>query len=139
MKRYPAFTLLLLFLFVAGCGGGQVGALGTVVFSDDGSPVFQGVDMPHGLIIFSTPTFQARSEIDGQGRFTMSSFSANDGLPPGTYRVAIIAQDNTDPDNPYSLIDSKYSSHTTSELEITIEKTTRDIEFKVDRNPNPAR
>jgi len=131
MKNYSIIVLLLLG-FVVGCGSNQVGAGGTVVFSDDGSPVTQGT------IIFSTPTFQARSDIDGQGRFTMGSFGAADGLPPGTYNVTIVSTDAAeDPDNPYSLIDLKYSSPRTSGIEITVDKTVKNLEIKVDRNPTP--
>jgi len=127
MKTHPIIILLLL-VFAAGCSK-QVGAGGTVVFSDDGSPVTQGI------VIFSTPTFQSRSDIDEQGRFTMGSFGAVDGLPPGTYNVAIISTDGAD--TPYSFIDPKYSNKNTSGLEVTVDKTVKNLEFKVDRNPKP--
>jgi len=131
MKYHPIIILLLLFL-AAGCGK-HVGAGGMVVFSDDGSPV------PGGSILFLTPTFQSRSSINGQGQFTMSSFSAADGLPPGTYKVTIHVVDDSDADNPYNLIDARYTNKETSGLEITVDKTVKNLEFKVDRNPHPRR
>jgi hypothetical protein len=129
MKYYPIILLLLL-VFAAGCSK-QVGAGGTVVFSDNGTPV------PYGSVIFSTPTFQSRSNINGQGRFTMGSYGAADGLPPGTYKVMIHVVDDSDADNPYNLLDARYTNKDTSGLEITVDKTVKNLEFRVDRNPKP--
>ena len=135
--KYHSLILLALLVFAVGCGNRQVGAGGIVVFSDDGSPVMQGSALTQGTVFFSTSTFQSRSEIDSQGRFTMGSFGATDGLPPGTYNVSVVATDNTDSMNPYSLIDPKYASPVTSGIEITVDKTVRNLEIRVDRNPNP--
>ena len=69
----------------------------------------------------------------------MSSFGAADGLPPGTYKIAIHVVDDSDTDNPYNLIDSKYTNKDTSGLEITVDKTVKNLEIKVDRNPKPPK
>jgi len=133
--KYHSIIILLLLGFAVGCGKGHVQQGGTIVFSDDGSPV------PLGTIVFSTPTFQSQSIIDTQGRFTMSSFGANDGLPPGTYSVAIFGVTEPVGDDPsaplYSLIDPKYNGASTSGIEITVDKSVKDLEIKVDRNPTP--
>jgi len=129
MKHHSIIFLLILF-FVAGCNK-QVGMTGTVVYSDDGAP------LPHGNVILSTPTFQSRGELNKQGQFSMGTFGTNDGIPPGTYSVAIIAGEMLGDSGSYSLVDPKYSNPQTSELEITVTKAIKDYEIKVDRNPKP--
>ena len=132
--KYHSLIFLALLGFVIGCGSGQVDVQGRVVFSDDGSPV------PGGNIVFTTSTFQARGILDEQGRFTMGSYGNADGLPPGTYQVgvsgAFIDLDESGL-RTYELIDPKYGGPATSGIEITIEKTTRDLVIEVGRNPAP--
>jgi len=130
MKHYSIIILLLL-VVAAGCGSGQVGLKGTVVFDDDGSP------LTTGTVIFTTATFQARGNIDGQGTFTMGSFGEKDGLPPGTYQVGITgATVASNPVLDYDLITSKWASPATSGCEITVEKGMKSLEIRVERNPN---
>ncbi|MDR2439849.1 MAG: hypothetical protein LBE12_10830 [Planctomycetaceae bacterium] len=123
------FFLLLPLLFL-GCNNGHVGLSGKVVFSEDGSP------LTFGTVCFSTPTFQAKGEIKNTGSFTMGSLGAADGLPPGTYTVYILgATEDLGGDNIYSILDPKWNSPSTSDFTVTVEKTTRNLEIKVDRNP----
>ena len=82
-----------------------------------------------GEIQFMQPTFVARAPIREDGTFVTGSYKASDGLPPGTYGVAFSC---VDPDG-IPLVHQKYVSQATSGLSITIDKTTRSIEFKVDR------
>jgi hypothetical protein len=105
---------------------------GKVVYSDNGEPV------PLGEIHFTTPTFIARATIQPDGTFTTGSHKLNDGLPPGTYRIAItaVSADDSDPmDQGRLLIHPKYANADTSGLDITIESTTRNFVIKVDRAP----
>jgi len=132
MKHY-SFILLLLFIFVVGCGGNrQITVQGQVVFSDDGSP------LTVGSVVFSNATFQASGALDSQGHFTMGSYSERDGVPAGTYNVSVIGA-FVDLDssgmNTYDLIVPKFASPSQSGIEITIDKTVRDLVIKVDRNP----
>ena len=130
MKHYSIIILLLL-VVATGCGNGQVGLKGTVVFDDDGSP------LPTGTVIFTTATFQARGDIDQHGTFTMGSFGTKDGLPPGTYKVGITgATVASNPSLDYDLITSKWASPSTSGCEITVEKGITALEIRVERNPN---
>ena len=128
--KYYSLVFFVLLGFIAGCGNKQVGWSGTVVFSDDGSPV------PRGVVIFSTPTFQSHGDIV-EGKFTMSSYGPNDGLPPGTYDVTITAIDGEEMGSLYNLIDLKYGNPATSGLKTTVDKTVKNHEFKVDRNTAP--
>ena len=126
--NYKITFIATLFLVVAcfGCGK-QVGLTGKVVFSDDGSPV------PCGVVVFSTPTFQARGNIEQNGTFTMGSYSAADGLPPGTYTVAIIGATSGDDESTIDLVAQKWTSPSTSDYTIEVKKTTRNLVIEVDR------
>jgi len=132
--KYHSIICLLLLGLVVGCGNRHLGVQGTVVFSDNGEPI------PRGTVIFRSPTFQAGGHIDEQGRFTMGSYSEKDGCPPGTYQVAVIGT-SIDLDasglSTYNPVDSKFDNPSTSGMEITIDKTMKNIEIKVDRNPSP--
>ena len=130
--RYHSIVILLL-LFLAGCGRGHVQLSGTVVFADDGSPVTKG------SVIFSTPTFQARGDLDDQGRFTMGSFGQRDGFPPGTYQVGVAGAIVSDPSGArfYDLLAEDWRDPSTSGFELTIDQNTRDLEIRVERNPAP--
>lgn len=130
--KYHSIIILLLVCFIAGCGSKEVGVQGTVVYSDDGSPVAGGV------VIFSTPTFQASGGLNAQGRFTISGNTI--GLPPGTYKVAVSGPtEDLDESglSTYELVDPKFSSISTSGIEITVDKNTKNLDIKVDRNPAP--
>ena len=131
MKHHSLLFLLLL-VFAVGCGNKQLTVQGKVVFSDDGSPLTMG------NVIFSNTTFQASGPIDTKGHFTMGSYSEKDGVPPGTYKVAVTGA-TVDVDatglNVYDLIEPKFSSPSLSGIEVTIDKTVKNLEIKVDRNP----
>ena len=113
-----------------GCGGDQVGLSGKVVFSDDNSPV------TFGTVCFATPTFQAKGEINADGSFIMGSRSAQDGLPPGNYKVAIFGcTEDAGGDKIYSLLDPKWTSPSTTDYTVDVQKATKNLVIKVDRNP----
>lgn len=141
MLKMKFWALSLAFLVFVGCSG-NVKSGGTVVFSDDGSPV------PCGTICFATDTFLARGDIV-DGKFTLGSESEKDGLPPGEYRVYFSAveeaidegeadENGVKPEPTYvSLIDLKYLSADTSGLTQKIDGSTKNsLEFKLDRNPD---
>ena len=127
MKHNPFLLFVVVFsVSVIGCSN-HVGLSGRVMYSDNGEPVTTGE------VQFLTPTFIARATIRPDGTFVTGSYKEADGLPPGTYGVAIVSVDADF--NP--LVDLKFSSQATSGLGITIDKTTRDMEFVVDRAPPP--
>ena len=122
--------LLIVLVAVLGCSNNQVGLSGKVVYSDTGEPVTQGE------VQFYTPTSVSRATIKNAGTFTAGTYKESDGLPPGTYGVAIVSSDTES--NP--LVHEKFSDQTTSGLTITVDKTTRDTVFKVERpDPNAVR
>ena len=50
---------------------------------DDGTPV------PKGMVIFERENYMSRSEIQPDGSYSISSERANDGIPPGEYKVYV--------------------------------------------------
>ena len=120
-KLLPFLSVVIL-VSTIGCGS-HVAFTGKVVYSDDGEPV------PTGEVQFYTPTFVARATIREDGTFRTGSYKETDGLPPGTYGVAIVAAASSG----ISLIDLKYADQRTSGLTLTIEESTRNHEFRVDR------
>ena len=116
----------------AGCGD-MVGLKGKVVYSDDGSPVSTGT------IYFETDSYLARGEIKPDGSFVVGSAQANDGLPPGKYRVSfsdvqsVTVSDGNGPEKTVSLIDEKYNSGKTSGIEVEVTKSMRPLAIEVDR------
>lgn len=127
-----AFLAILLFT-VIGCGGTNIGLRGTVTYSDDNSPV------PNGMIIFnsSTKPYTARAEIK-DGKWIASSVGANDGLPADSYKVSFTGvqksigeKDGMEQFEP--LIDEKYSAAATSGVTLTVDSATKTQDFKLDR------
>lgn len=131
MNRIFGLVLVVFVVAVCGCGS-NVTLKGTVVFSDDKSPV------PTGTVCFSTSTFFARGSIKN-GAFEMGSLGAADGLPPGKYQVYftdVVAESGKDTSGEpsyTSLIDAKYNSAATSGLEQEVTASTKSITLEVDR------
>ena len=132
MMKYYLFIILFVCM-VAGCGNGQVPLKGKVVFSDDGSPVSLG------KVVLSTATFQSRGDLNDKGEFLMESLRPGDGLPPGNYKVSIVGAIDYGMSGGYSLIDPKWSNPETSGMTIDVDKKTKFLEIKVDRNPQPKK
>ena len=132
MKNSIFFALSLSLLMLAGCGD-KVGLRGKATFTDDGSPV------PTGTVCFETDTYLARGDLKPDGTFVVGSLKANDGLPPGKYRVYIsgaqksIGQDKEGMDIYESLIDEKFASGSTSGITIDVTASTKNLDVKVDR------
>lgn len=133
------YTLILATAaFCVGCSG-NVKLTGTVSYSDDGAPV------KSGTICFVSGETQGRGNIV-DGKFE-TSFGDEAGLPPGDYQVYFVGVEEvvresetledgsvTDPVTAPS-IDPKYLSAETSGLTQKIDKSTKTVEFKLDRAP----
>ncbi len=142
MKRLTFLALTLTLLFVVGCSG-NVKVGGTVVFSDDNTPVEAG----QINFVSKSGDFQARGTIE-DGKFQVTSIKPNDGLPKGDYDVYFTAietitkesvtlpnGDTTEPETAPA-IDLKYLSASTSGISQSITGPVKDLEFKLDRNPD---
>ncbi|MGL4944286.1 MAG: hypothetical protein ACRC46_13980 [Thermoguttaceae bacterium] len=128
--RLSTVVLGFVLCLVVGCGDGNVGVTGKVMFPD-------GTPLTKGDVHFSTPTYVASGKIQSDGSYVIGSQTQNDGLPPGTYSVTVnkafddsgtaaLSAIDSKPAKP--LIDPKYNSPTTSGLTCDVKgKTTFDI------------
>ena len=133
-RRIHAALTLLVLILVAGCGSNNQKLTGTVIYSDDGSPVKMGV------VVMESNNKIARGEMDANGKFTMGFASDKDGIPKGeTFKVTIVnALEETGTDKSgmpimTPLIDPKYSNSNTSGLTFTSDGKTKTLDLKVDR------
>jgi hypothetical protein len=132
-SKYFGFLLLLVSLFVGGCGSGKVGLGGKVTFSDDGSP------LTVGTVWFTTGNFSARGDLTDNGAYTIGSIAQADGLPPGKYQVYVSGAVKPEPNDKggmpkmLPLIDEKFTSAKSSGLEVEVTSSLKNFDFKVDR------
>lgn len=130
------FSLLFLVLIsfsltLSGCGSGNIKAGGTVKFPD-GSP------LGCGSVLFENSGSQYVGHIKPDGSFVISGLKEGDGLPAGTYKVAISGAaeyvlDSEGNEVEKLLIASKYASTSTSELTFDISPTNKNIEITVEK------
>ena len=121
------FALSLVCL--SGCG--QTPVKGTVTFSD-GSP------LTVGNVIFENDQHTYKGTINKDGTFNMGMLKDGEGIPPGEYRVAVVAVDPAsegEGQEPRLLTDEKYVSSRTSEITYTVQKA-MDIKLTVEK-PQP--
>ena len=151
MSFIRPFFLTFALLIVSGLLGcsESVRLRGKVTFSDTHEP------LTAGEIHFLTPTFLARATIQPDGTYTVGSMKDSDGLPPGTYSIAIVnavAVKKSITDQPtigpsglgqtvpeQLLIDPKYKDKTTSGLSVTVDKSNNVFNFEVDRFQSPQK
>ena len=121
----------LIAISLVGCGGVKLHPVEGVITYADGTP------MPGGGVITFTPVdpemkVSARGNIQEDGTFGMGTFIEMDGVPEGTYTVAIVptrprAVRNAPADWPP--IDKRYSNHEESGVEFTV--TAGKNEYKI--------
>jgi hypothetical protein len=87
----------------------------------DGQPLKQGT-----VQVYPQTGRPAYGRIDPQGRFTLGTFSLDDGCPVGTHRVAVVAKDMLGPNKIRWLTPKKYALPETSGLTISAEQDQQD-------------
>jgi hypothetical protein len=125
------FLIAAVFFPLTGCGG-HTQLKGKVVF-EDGSP------LTAGMVIFDDGATLARAPIQPDGTFIAGTEKENNGLPPGTYDVYITGAEEM-LDNPEGkfppptkpLIHKKHTAAETSDLSVTIDKSTKDFTITVE-------
>ena len=129
---YPGLGFALLLTVVVGCGDNHR-LSGKVTFKD-------GQPAPCGMVLFTTPTFQAKGEIKSDGSFVVGSQSSTDGLPKGEYKVSVSGI--TKPVKGMGgmasyipLCDEKYQSETTSGLTCTVPAPGNRFDLVLDPHP----
>ena len=97
---------------------------GKVTF-DDGTPLTMG------MVVVENQNNMARGEIQPNGSYVIGSLSKRDGLPAGEYKVYITGaakvigtKPNGDPLREL-LIEKKYTLPDSSELSVTVQKSTK--------------
>jgi hypothetical protein len=130
-----SFYFGLVTFTLIGCGGPTLHPVEGVIKYNDGTPLVGG-----GLITF-TPVdpeakFSARGTVKEDGTFKMGTFSEGDGVPEGTYQVAIIPTRPASLRNPppgWPPLDKKYANCETSELEYTVTPGQKEYNITVEK------
>lgn len=141
--HYPIYFSCL--LLILGCTR-NISLSGQVTYSDDGSPVTNGV------ICFEGKTRVARGEIQADGSYGIGTFSRSDGIPEGEYGIYFFGVESEKPINGpiptgkqemlsswggktrTPLIDEKYLSPKTSGLSIFVDGKTSKYNISLDRH-----
>jgi len=124
---------VLLVLITGGCSSDQkqtYPAKGKLVW-DDGSSAQQ---LSGGMVIFQSDAEQisAKAAIDQQGSFVLGTYELDDGAVAGKHKVAIIQPASESGDyNPREIVDRRYESIETTDLEVTIEPAPNEIVLKL--------
>lgn len=137
MKTALCLLSLVLAVLLPGCSNRHVGVQGRVVYADNEEP------LECGTVAFTAANFHARGEIKEDGRFTIGSLTDRDGLPPGEYRVYFSGTDLIEgmEENPVVIprIAKKYTQADTTDLTVTVEKSTKDLTLQVERAPKSGK
>ena len=140
MKRFGCTSLSWLLvgglLFaLAGCGGVKTYSVQGAITYKDGTP------MPGGGLITFTPVdpevkMSARGTINEDGIYKMGTFGDTDGVPEGTYRVAIVPTPLRNPNRPppgWPPLNKKYLNGSTSKLEYTVTRGRNEFNIEVEK------
>lgn len=123
-------SLLVLLTLAAGCGktGDLVPVTGKVKYAD-GSPL----SFEAGSVIFQAAegSGNASGAVQSDGTFTMMTKRSDDGVKPGTYKVAVQLWKNYSKLLP--AVASKYADPDTSGLEATVDADHTDFDFTVEQ------
>ena len=100
-----------------------------------------GTPLTRGLVCFETDTYRARGTLTADGTYRVSSEKANDGIPPGTYKVYIFGAEAPVEDSEGRMRDAravplvavKYTNPDTSEITVEIDAKTKQFDFQVEK------
>jgi hypothetical protein len=130
-KRWSAWVLVIPTL--AGCFSGQKPTYpvqGKLVW-EDGNPA---KELSGGMVIFQCDAeeMSAKAPIDQEGGFILGTYTQSDGAVAGKHKVSIAQPAaETGEYRPLEIVDRKYESMETTELEVPIEPKRNDIVLKV--------
>lgn len=133
MKLFFRYSCAISLLLILCCGCNDKLPLGgTITYSDDGSP------LDKGTVCFEKADFLARGHLQSDGTYQISSTGKNDGLPKGKYKVCIVgaelSSEGAGGNTVYTpLIDQRYGSAETTDIEFDVDGKTRRFDFQVDR------
>jgi hypothetical protein len=125
---------ILLLAVLVGCGSKTSPVNGRVKFKDGSD-----VSVLKGFTVSFEPEadrISGSGELDSDGKFTITTFSANDGAIPGRHRVAISPPDPIpDAPPPKPVLPQKYRDFGTSGLTAEIKPGVNNVEFELERAP----
>jgi len=130
MRQPIAITsgLLAAMLAISGCGSNTV-VTGRVTFED-------GAPLTVGEVILDDGRSMGRGTIKPDGSFIIGFRTARDGIPAGTYRVAIYNSDTGGPGN--WAVSPKYVDPQKSGIVFEVKPGKRNIlNFQVEPNTSP--
>jgi hypothetical protein len=135
-SQFRAGILLLATLIVTtcGCNSGQKPTYptkGKFVW-EDGSNV---KELSGGMVVFQCDSEEivARAPIDQDGAFTIGTYTMDDGAVAGKHKVSVVqpADETAGDARALQVVDPKYESTATTDLEVTIEPKSNEIVLKV--------
>ncbi|MCI0639652.1 MAG: carboxypeptidase-like regulatory domain-containing protein [Gemmataceae bacterium] len=137
------FPLGLAFLLI-GCGGGShSGPEKQATVPTNGILTYRGKAVPNASVVFQAldGKVSAHGLTDGAGTFRLSTYGAQDGIPPGRYKVTVAAgvvketEPGVLPDEPEggfkSPVPIKYANPTTTDIVLEVKDQERN-EFTID-------
>lgn len=113
-------------LLFAGCDNRpqRVPVAGTVYI--DGQPVKGG-----HIRVIPNSARPAQAMIDKDGKFRLGTFEITDGAIPGEHPIEVVSVETLGPNSKRWLIPKKYSSVTTSNKTIVVDKPTDDLRIEL--------
>lgn len=125
-------SLLLVVLTAAGCGGKSEDLPETVAVS--GVVTYQGKPVPEATIMLYPVQGRkpASGRTDEEGRFSLTTFSQDDGALPGEHQVTVNAFQSTDEGvSMKSSIPTKYSTPGSSPLKVTVSEEQPELKLEL--------
>lgn len=123
--RFILPALALVSLCTLGCGDGR-----PMRVPVSGKVLVDGTPATRGSLSFYPESGQGRpssAAIKSDGSFTVYTFEKDDGIPPGTYDVTVLAMETIGPEGEEKIryhIPKKYADRTTAGITKTIEGPT---------------
>lgn len=138
MLRAPHISsviiLILGSMFWAGCGGGKDPDLPETVAAT-GIVTYQGNPVSDATIMFYPVQGRkpASGKSDAAGKFTLTTFSKNDGVIPGEHKVTVNAYESTPEGvSMKSSIPVKYTTPNTSPLMVTVSEAQPELTLELE-------
>lgn len=136
-RWHDGAAVLLLTVFLTGCGGGLCPVEGQVVWKD-GTPARE---LAGSQVIFDLPEKQtsARGTVQADGSFRLTTNKPDDGALAGEYKVLLIEVGRKPLGGPDStelapgLIDARYAGPSTTDLRATVASGGGKVTLTVER------
>ena len=126
-SRACAALALVALASTAGCSEGlpaRVPVSGVVLI--DGKPLTRG-----SIMVIPAGERAAGGDIGADGRFSLTTYQLNDGVVPGTHRVAIQSNEHIGERDTRWLAPKKYKDPAASGLTVTIDKPINDLTINI--------